>query len=165
MNTLNKNANLASTEPASFCVNLCPISALSDLDILARTIYGEARGEFQSFGLASLIGVGNVVANRVKSGGWFGQKISEVCLKPKQFSCWNPDDANSTIIKQTPEQLERHPVFGACEEVALHIIRGDWPDLTKGANHYYSSLIKTPPLWSKGRECIVKIGHHLFFKI
>jgi spore germination cell wall hydrolase CwlJ-like protein len=144
----------------------CTLADLSDLDILARTIYGEARGEFATFGIAALIGIGNVVANRVKCGGWFGRKIAEVCLKPKQFSCWNAGDPNFAIVRLPNCDLEDQPVFRACEEVALHTIRGDWPDLTKGADHYYAKSIRSrPPLWSHGKMHVVKIGGHLFFKL
>ena len=40
-----------------------------DIDILARTIFGEARGEYEHVegGISALIGVGNVVMNRVKA--------------------------------------------------------------------------------------------------
>ena len=57
-----------------------------DLDILARTLYGEARGEYSSSGPAALIAVGNVIVNRFEKGGRFGKTLAEVCLKPKQFS-------------------------------------------------------------------------------
>jgi len=56
-----------------------------DIDILARTIFGEARGEYDhpEGGMASLIAVGNVVMNRLQVKGRYGQSIQEVCLKPK----------------------------------------------------------------------------------
>ena len=41
---------------------------MNDIHILARTIYGEARGEYYRLdgGLSSLIAIGNVVKNRLK---------------------------------------------------------------------------------------------------
>lgn len=61
-----------------------------DIDILARTIYGEARGEPWE----GKIAVAWVVRNRAERGGWWGDTIREVCLKPWQFSCWNETDPN-----------------------------------------------------------------------
>ena len=57
--------------------------AMSDLDILARTIYGEARGE-KTVGKKA---IACVVLNRYKSGKWFaGKTIAETCQKIYQFS-------------------------------------------------------------------------------
>ena len=60
-----------------------------DVDILARTIYGEARGETDEGKRA----VGLCILNRYKSKKWFSANtIAEVCQKPLQFSCWNKND-------------------------------------------------------------------------
>ena len=62
-------------------------------EVLARTLYGEARGE----GLPGIEAVACVILNRVafaKARGryWWGNTVSQVCLKPGQFSCWNAGD-------------------------------------------------------------------------
>ena len=50
-----------------------------DIDILARTIYGEARGEIDEGKRA----VGLCILNRYKSKKWFSANtIAEVCQKP-----------------------------------------------------------------------------------
>ena len=60
----------------------------SDLFTLARTVYGEARGESDQ-GRAA---VAHVVLNRFRSDKWFSAgTIEAVCRKPSQFSCWNND--------------------------------------------------------------------------
>ena len=79
---------------------------MDEVDILARTIYGEARGE----GLEGMEAVALVVINRVKAKKWFtgydlinGVKIPSVaqtCLKRAQFSCWNKNDANYPLLKK-----------------------------------------------------------------
>ncbi len=66
-----------------------------DKDTLARTIYGEARGEYprKDGGLASLIAVANVILNRSKNNKRrFGRTVRDVCLKPLQFSKDNQKD-------------------------------------------------------------------------
>ena len=66
-----------------------------DEDILARTLYGEARGEK----IAGMEAIASVILNRLafsrqKNGYWWGNTITEICRKPYQFSCWNQDDVN-----------------------------------------------------------------------
>jgi N-acetylmuramoyl-L-alanine amidase len=136
---------------------------MNDTEILAKTIYGEARGEFNKLegGLASLIAVANVVMNRVKKG-FFGNSIEKVCLKPWQFSCWNRNDSNYEVITKV-DCGEK--IFDICLEISKKIISGVFPDLTKNADHYYSSFLKVPPFWAKGKKPSVKIGNHLFFNI
>lgn len=131
-----------------------------DVLVLAQTIYGEARGEWAAIdgGLAALIAVGNVVMNRLQNGRLFGTTIRDVCLKPYQFSCWT--DLNRTAI-----QKAEGPVWALCKEVAEGVALREWPDLTKGATHYYADSLAIPPYWAKGQCVRVKIGHHLFFKI
>lgn len=133
------------------------------LEILAQTIYGEARGEAKALegGLAALMAVANVVMNRVKEGGWFGRSVKEVCLKPRQFSCW--EDGNVEAMQKA--RAEPDAVYRLCQRVAQGVAQDGWPDLTNGANHYYSDRLPVPPVWVQGRRPEVKIGHHLFFKI
>ena len=45
-----------------------------EIDTMARTIWGEARGE----GTAGMVAVGNVILNRVAAGSWYGLSVSEV---------------------------------------------------------------------------------------
>ena len=51
-------------------------------DILARTIWAEARGD----GWEGMQAVASVVLNRVKQNSWYGKSIVAVCLFPWQFS-------------------------------------------------------------------------------
>jgi hypothetical protein len=56
-----------------------------DVDTLARTIYGEARGE----NMLGKRAVAHVILNRVKANSWWGKTIAGVCRYKWQFSCWN----------------------------------------------------------------------------
>ncbi|MCX7338358.1 MAG: cell wall hydrolase [Alphaproteobacteria bacterium] len=135
-----------------------------DIDILARTIYGEARGEYDrpNGGLASFIAVANVVMNRVTQQTWFGRSIGEVCQKPWQFSCWNLNDPNCLLIQNVTLD---DGLFVACQGVAEAVADGHWPDITKGSDHYYSQSLKQPPKWSVGRTPKLSLGHHIFYTI
>ena len=124
-----------------------------DMEILAKTIFGEARGESQE----GQIAVACCVFNRFKSGKWFGAKtIAGVCLKPWQFSCWNKNDPNSQKIMALT-----FPVYSKYFSV---IEEAKKDDITKGATHYYNPSICNRPKWAEGRKPCVKIGKHLFFK-
>ena len=122
-------------------------------DYMARTIYGEARGE----GTRGMQAVGNVIMNRVKAGGWYGASIKDVVLKPYQFSCWNEGDPNRTIIlNATAAQLS------SARNIADKIIDGTLSDITGGATHYHAKSIT--PYWAKTLTKTATIGNHIFYK-
>ena len=112
-----------------------------DLDILARTVYGEARGELFLYGITPIIAVANVVVNRYKKK--FAKSIREVCLAKYQFSCWNKNDPNYKIISR--ENIN-DVIFGKCLDIAKNVLDEKWPDITDGCDHYHSKNIK--PYWA-----------------
>jgi spore germination cell wall hydrolase CwlJ-like protein len=132
-----------------------------DIEIMAKTIYGEARGEYarKNGGLKTLIAVGNVIMNRsIKSN----TSIASVCLKPKQFSCWNQNDPKRKIIENINLSDK---LYELCFVIATKIICEELNDITNGANHYYSRFMKNPPYWAEGKTPVIKIGNHIFFKL
>lgn len=132
-----------------------------DIDIFARTLYGEARGEYKRHGAAALIAVANVIMNRLKRGEKYGKTLTEVCLKPRQFSCWNPNDPNRSIIQQ--EDLKIDPLFNVCLIIVRKVIKGIWPDLTKGSDHYHATSCK--PSWARVGKIKLHLGNHIFYKL
>jgi spore germination cell wall hydrolase CwlJ-like protein len=140
------------------------IAEMHEIDIMARTIYGEARGEYMRVdgGLSALIAVGNVIMNRVEQQTWFGRGIRDVCLKPYQFSCWNEADVNRTKLLNV---TLASPLYKECLNVAEAVSRRRYPDLTKGADHYYSIDLEVPPKWAASAKECMKIGKHRFFKL
>lgn len=126
------------------------------IDILARTLWGEARGE----GTRGLLAVCWVVLNRVaaKHPKQFGNTIAEVCQKPKQFSCWNAGDPNrEKLLNVTTADA----VFRSCLELARQAVNGTIPpDPTNGSRHYHADSIPNP--WPD-HEPVVRIGSHLFY--
>ena len=124
------------------------------IDIMARTIYGEARGEEEE----GQIAVGNVIKNRVKKKTWYGKNIKDVCLKAWQSSCWNHKDPNFKIISSLDR---RNKTFVKLLATAEQILNNDVKDNTKRSTHYHTSAIK--PKWSKGLTPIVTIVNHIFY--
>jgi spore germination cell wall hydrolase CwlJ-like protein len=131
-----------------------------EIDTLARTIWGEARGE-GSFGMA---GVACVIINRVRTAKakgeyWWGNSVIQICQKPYQFSCWNKDDPNyRALLAVDGRDLE----FATALRIARRAMAGALSDQTGGATHYHAA--GASPYWTKGfRPCAV-IGRHIFYK-
>jgi uncharacterized protein (TIGR02594 family) len=129
----------------------------NDVLTLARTVFGEARGESN----AGREAVAHVVINRVNSHR-FEDTVAGVCLQPSQFSCFNANDPNRPII--LAETLDStNAVFQECIAVAQSVITGAVADNTGGATHYYAKTIAAPA-WTVGATFTVEIGVHRFYK-
>lgn len=132
---------------------------IETVDILARTLYGEARGE----PVRGIEAVAAVVLNRVaraesRGAYWWGATIAQVCTKPWQFSCWNPGDPNrEKILAVKPEAK----AFNCCRRIARRAVAGTLKDPTGGATHYHH--IAAAPAWARGRAPSAEIGNHLFY--
>lgn len=125
----------------------------NDIDILARTIYGEARGE-SSFGKKA---IACVVINRYKAKKWFsGATIAETCKKKWQFSCWNENDPNKKKIERA-SAVE----LAECLSIAEAFVDGKEKDFLCGACHYHTTNVR--PKWAEGKKADFLIGHHLFY--
>lgn len=124
------------------------------LDTLARTLWGEARGE----GRAGMQAVANVIRNRALRPGWWGRSIAEVCLRPWQFSCWLKDDPNREKLLRVSDD---DPAFVLARAIAAQALAGGLTDLTGGATHYHA--VDAAPGWAKGRTPCAVIGRHAFY--
>lgn len=83
-----KNATQADTEPTTVPV----LASVSDVELIARTMWGEAVGVKNADGEAAIAeqaAVGWCILNRVDRRG---QSIEEVILQPNQFWCITWDD-------------------------------------------------------------------------
>lgn len=125
-----------------------------EADILARTLYGEARGELYG----GKVAVANVIQHRASKPGWWGTGIIGVCQAPQQFSCWNAGDPNRDKIAAVGPS---DPVFTECLVIAEKAVMGLLPDLVFGSTHYHT--VSVQPAWSRGHRPVIRIGSHLFF--
>ncbi len=130
-----------------------------DIDKLARTIYGEARGEL----VRGKEAVAAVVMNRVRRarqrGGYrWGIDVAGVCAKPWQFSCWNEGDPNRRKIEAV---TDANQTFQTCIRIARRALAGTLPDPTDGATHYHAQGVSPP--WAQKRVPAVEIGNHCFY--
>ncbi len=116
---------------------------VSDVQLLARAINGEARGEPYE----GQVAVGAVILNRVKSPN-FPDTIAGVIYQPGAFTAVSdgqinvPIDPDSTVVKAAQDALN------------------GW-DPTYGCLYYWNPATATSK-WIWSRKIVVKIGKHNF---
>ncbi len=113
----------------------------SDINLLARLIYAEARGESYT----GQVAVGAVVLNRVKNPS-FPNTISGVIYQPYAFTC-----VKDGQINLTPNST----AFTAAKDAM-----NGW-DPSYGSLYYYNPKIATSK-WIFSRTTVVTIGSHVF---
>jgi N-acetylmuramoyl-L-alanine amidase len=143
----------------------------ADHDTLARTIYGEARGEPPE----GQVAVAWVIVNRALAAqagqrrdrpghhGQFGDgTVKGACLARAQFSCWNDDGTDES---QRAKLLALHatdPVLQKCRHIADGVLDGQYDDPTNGCLFYFNPDVVDPP-WAKDVNYVTTIGHHDFY--
>jgi spore germination cell wall hydrolase CwlJ-like protein len=121
-------------------------------DVLAKTIYAEARGESYE----GKIAVASVIYNRAKGNV---EKMDDVCLARKQFSCWNDGPIPEGSGKMWDQSVQ----------IANDMVKGNFNPTTK-ADHYYNPDL-ADPIWAytdKTRSELKphdNIGNHRFMKL
>ena len=130
---------------------------MTDLEALALTIWGEARGE----PIEGKIGVAMVMRNRLQHAYLNGKTYVDVCTAHAQFSAWTEEAAQ--LQQMLTAYNHPGPVLGLCIEVARGTMTGKLADNTSGANHYYADTIPAPA-WAVGTP-LAHLGHHLFFNV
>lgn len=140
--------------PAALTTSV-PVPPLSEtaVRIISYTIYAESRGE----PFKGKVAVAAVIHTRSKL---LKTPLHEICLQPKQFSCWNE-------IKGVPEhyatgaRLNPHDIKARteCYGLAWILIAGTqkWEHLT----HFYNPS-KVIPEWAGALNDSRMIGNHVF---
>lgn len=115
----------------------------SDVMLLARCIYGEARGEPYT----GMVAIGGVILNRVKDAR-FPKSISGVIYQPGAFTAVSDGQINLTPSDQA--------IRAAKDAMA------GW-DPSCGAVYYYNPATATNQ-WIRSRPIVTTIGKHVFCK-
>lgn len=144
----------------------------NDLEVAAKTLWGEARGE----GHDGMVAVAWVIRNRctrpgyahIHAGDSFIDLTNQegagaaVCLAPWQFSCWNKGDPNEPQLEalEIDQYVDQY-------DIVNDVFNGLIDDPTDGADLYYAPRAMSPPnavpFWAKNSKCVATIGHQLFF--
>ncbi len=117
----------------------------SDIQLLARCVNGEARGEIYE----GQVAVAAVILNRVKHPS-FPNTISGVIYQPGAFTAVADGQINEPIA-------ENSTVYKACEDAM-----NGW-DPSYGAIYYFNPETATNK-WIWSRPLIIQIGRHRFCK-
>ncbi len=125
-----------------------------DLEIVAKTCWGEARGE----GRKGMQAVAEVILNRAKDTRW-PRTPADVAQQKWQFSAWNAGDPNR--VKMEHMSLDDDGLRLAYRAV-LDAMEG--ANITFGANHYFAPGSIATPKWAKDMEIVAEIGRHRFFR-
>ena len=131
-----------------------PTIDAKELDALARTVWGEARGE----GYDGMRAVAAVIMNRVKSPR-FPNTVQGVVFKPRHFSMWNAGEPNGKLARKvTTDNLQFKQALVTAEDA----LTGKLGDPTGGADHYYADWLDKPPYWAADATVSAHIGTHIF---
>ena len=141
----------------------------ADLDIMALTVWAEARGE----GPDGMAAVAWVIRHRYENPGWWSRQrgdgipddtIAAVCLDAYQFSCWNHSDPQRARLLN-PATKERSD-YKLCRKICLDVLQSPIEDdLVKGADHYCTKAVVRYTRWARGRTPVKVIGNHQFYRI
>ena len=126
-------------------VSLAKTTSTSDIQLMARAINGEARGEPYE----GQVAVGAVILNRVKDSR-FPNSISGVIYQPGAFTAVSDGQINATIS-------ESSTVYKAAQDA-----KNGW-DPTGGCVYYFNPATATNK-WIWSRPLIKTIGKHRFCK-
>lgn len=124
--------------------------------VLARTMWGEARGE----GAEGMRAVGHVILNRAALGGWWGDSVIAVAKAPRQFSAWNDGDPNR--VRMATMMPGDNAAFDEAYRIAGDLLAGRLKDITGGATHYHADYVR--PGWADGSKMVASIGAHRFYR-
>ena len=126
-------------------VSLAKTTSTSDIQLMARAINGEARGEPYE----GQVAVGAVILNRVKDSR-FPNSISGVIYQPGAFTAVSDGQINASIS-------EGSTVYKAAQDAM-----NGW-DPTGGCVYYFNPATATNK-WIWSRPLIKNIGKHRFCK-
>lgn len=144
------------------------LNDLDDVDLLARTLYCEARGEE----LSSLEAVAQALINNIYGAGVFvartdrangsplvGRNARNPDHKIVQLSCWRKkgfDQDKALRINR------RDFAFRLCRRMVIRVISGCAGDVVQGATRFHRH--DTDPEWIKGLIPVAEVGNFLFYK-
>ena len=116
--------------------------------IIASTLYFECRGE----PFEGQIAVASVIYNRSQRSG---RSLEAVCLKRKQFSCWNRG-----LKTPKPRNSEERDLLKRFLIIERDMERGTFKP-TSRATHYYNHKLCTPS-WNLALKERFVVGNHTF---
>jgi len=138
---------------------------LSESQIMSVTLYGEARGESTE----GKIAVGSIILERVDHREWDGKTVHEVCLMPKQFSCFNEKDPNRIklefIASNWDAAMSCNIALNDCFCIALGLLQGTIQRTPEIAKSHATQYCRTDfdVYWKSSFKKVLTVGSHSFY--
>lgn len=142
-----------------------------DKEILARAIFGEARGE----GEQGMLAVGNVIMNRLKDGRSIYKAtdkpeltgVESIIKKDQAFSVFNNPQSPDYINMMKPMEemgTADKEAYKLALEISEGLLTGKLKDNTDGSTLYYNPNVADPD-WAKSWKTskTKSIGNHDFY--
>ena len=135
----------------------------SEREVVARTIWGEARSE----GRVGMAAVAAVIRNRARDGrSYFGGSTPRgVALAQFQFSVWNVDDANRraalSVAQSDPHMVAALDLY---DRVIVAGRNDEVPERVRTATHYLVSGTKAFWTNAPGVTRLGDVGKHRFYR-
>lgn len=135
----------------------------TDQMLLARAIYGEARGQND----AAKTGVAWSIRNRVEDTrpDW-GNTYYDVITQHEQYSAFNLSDRNRKHVEDpffSDRQADRI-AWTRSYAIAGQVLAGTVDDPAHRANHYYDDSRSRPPSWATKQSFVIKIDRIIFHR-
>lgn len=141
---------------------------LSEFDVFLLTVIGESRGE----PVEGQIAVSCTIRNRFHMNPKKYKTYIDVCLEPKQFSCWNFDDPNRGMLLDLAAKLINgqgltDPVYRQIMLVVRGVMNWDIMDNTLSATNYMTKVLydTNKPDWANKIRSSKIIGNQIFLTL
>lgn len=128
-----------------------------DVDLMARTIWGEARGQSDK----EMEAVANVIVNRLIDGRW-GDNLRSVIMFPYAFTCHY--DGNKRKLNAVTIDDHR---FVRALKISRDVLESrlnnghNHTDPSNGATHYHAHWVK--PRWANKKMVVAMFSGHVFY--
>lgn len=129
-----------------------------ELDLMTRTLWGEARSQSDE----EIASIANVIINRVISPRW-PSTFAGVIKDPGQFLVWSDGDPNRPLmVRLRTEDISYQRVFAIALDVVSQRYLG-YDDPTNGMTHYHHG--QDAPYWAANAIAAVQIGDARFYRL
>lgn len=126
------------------------IDRLRQYDRVSRVVVETLVMETAGDGYESMLAVAEVIRNRAKL---FKKNYDEVCLMPKQFSCWNDKEKAKNFLAE-------HKNYYKVAEKAWK--ESEYSNLVKGSTDYHAEYVM--PYWAASYDRVVQVSTHIFYR-
>lgn len=139
-----------------------PFRNLTETQLMALVIYGEARGELKE----GKIAVGSVIIERKKQSG---ESIKNIILDPHQFSCFSVDNKQYEKLKNIAMHWNRYetdPLLRECQVISTKLLQKTLFHKTiknNSVTHFKTNQVN--PVWAKQMRFVIQIGNHQFYSM